>query len=369
MVETFPIFRINKFREEVESSLRRRRRLFAGVSLAILALVAWASSDELADGRWAGFAGMLAVTAVFLLMVFAALALFGLLGKPADCVTALQVTDDRIVFHHLWSGETEEALGELSDVLTRYRDWIWGYDRMIIVLAFRNGRIWEGGNCKGEIIEAVAREVRRRAQHFGTDLGTPESDRRFRLGQRKRTTVITAVLLGICTIFTIIPAVLVTRFHTMETTIRTRGIAAKAKLFHATSRGRFTDVTYTFRALDGDTYYGVGRFSRLDAAKLDSEAIPIRYLPGKPKENRADGGESGALSLLFLVSLWAITALCLAGTVLTLCQWDLATARGKLYMVKKGRLEDDYVPRDASVLPEGVEPVPPYRPDEASSPE
>lgn len=163
---------------------------------------------------------------------------------------SVELHDDMLLFHFLNRKEWQASYRDITEVSLHFGDWRCSYDSMELGIGTDAGPpgLTGGTRCRGEIMEALTAEIRRRvAAATGRDLGDAASDRQARLElakpERRRQRTILAVLLPL----TLLPLLAVELVAYQERVLETRG---------QTALGTITGIAMTPSRLRVDYVYG-----------------------------------------------------------------------------------------------------------------
>lgn len=327
-------------------SLRLLAWWFAAI--AFTALVLWLFVHR-------GRAGVLTTTT---LLEFAALIIFWLfaVGTRKLTITKGQVWrvdlyPDHLLFLRYYDKKHWRAdYRDIVEVSVHFADASCSYDRMELGLAKADGDMGFTGACRcpGERMEELAAEIRRRAGDAGGGLpGSAAEDRLIRvdMAATERRRVKIAILF--CLPFALVPPLLVEYYARQERALLQNG-AVTVGVVTSTSPGHNeTLISYEYGGEWGQRLHGIGAFpeNAVQPGGLHAGSIlEVQYNPDNPEVSRLMAAPPRPYMLFRAISFLPLLVFVIA-LYLAFKGRTFACARGKVYLLRAGELDEDRIKR------------------------
>lgn len=259
-----------------------------------------------------------------------------------DRIVSLELSDDRVIAHSLYSPDWQASYRDITDILVRYRRRYPHYDHMSLLLTLRNGEILRMGHCQGETLDAAAAALRERCREIsGGMIGTTGKDRTFRVRQRLCSARSAALFFMLCSLGLAVGMLRIEREYAVTRHLEREGVAVEARMTTQFPRKDHVLVFYLFQTPYGDFEKGDTRLPIDPSRKLrQGSTITVLYSPDDPSVHRGAGAFPKHSALRRWLG-WIGVLVLLAIAVICWLGWDALVFRGKLRILGRDELAED----------------------------
>ena len=262
-------------------------------------------------------------------------------------ILEVELTGSYVIFRRRGGTENRYSLDLLRGARAVYRGGSFDYDSMCLTLLTPG----EGGidiadiDCDGDTVEKIVTEICARvAVRKGRADGGIEAGRDFRHGQKRslfRGWKAKFAFYGVPAAFLFL-VLMMERETWQENEIADNGHMAAGSVLEVYHEKSYISVAYEFRDAAGTRYEGRGKVRNgKEPAPVPGSAIAVLYLPGNP-ERSLPGEFHRESTPVIRMFFWEFALFWLLAGLFVGSGGDLAFIRGKVALLRKGELEEEW---------------------------